>query len=102
MSKCSKLKRSLSRIKPMERVFWSFEFLSFGIVSYFVFRYSNFHQVRKKPLFVGPFQGLSSYHRSLPVVADFPTRRTKNLCFCRDAAGIPTAVSRVESPYHPQ
>ncbi len=44
MSKCSKLKRSLWRIKPMKRVFWSFEFLSFGIVSNLVLRYSNFQR----------------------------------------------------------
>jgi len=57
MSKCSKLKRSLWRIKPMKRVFWSFEFLSFGIVSNLVLLF-EFSSVEKEACSVAPFRGL--------------------------------------------
>ena len=44
------------------RAFWSFEFVSFGIVSNFVLRYSNLQRVNEN-YYVGPFQGPSSGHQ---------------------------------------
>ncbi len=38
--------------------FWSFGFVSFGIVSNFVLRYSNFSSAKENH-YVGPFQGPS-------------------------------------------
>ena len=50
------------RIVFVMKMFWSFGFVSFGIVSNFVVRYSDFSPAREDD-YVGPFQGPSSSHR---------------------------------------
>jgi hypothetical protein len=44
------------------KMFWSFGFVSFGIVSNFVLRYSDVSPAKEND-YVGPFQGHSSSHR---------------------------------------
>jgi hypothetical protein len=50
------------RIVFVMKMFWSFGFVSFGIVSNFVLRYSDFSPAKEKD-YVGPFQVRSSSHR---------------------------------------
>jgi hypothetical protein len=49
------------RIVFVMKMFWSFGFVSLGIVSNFVLRYSDFSRAKEKD-YVGPFQGPSSSH----------------------------------------
>jgi hypothetical protein len=50
------------RIVFVMKMFWSFGFVSFGIVSNFVLRYSDISPAKDND-YVGPFPGPSSSHR---------------------------------------
>ena len=50
------------RIVFVMKTFWSFGFVSFGIVSNLVLRYSDISPAKEND-YVGPIHGLSSSHR---------------------------------------
>jgi hypothetical protein len=57
------------RIVFVMKMFWSFGFVSFGIVSNFVLRYSDFSPAKEND-YVGPLPGALLKPPALPVVAD--------------------------------
>jgi hypothetical protein len=58
------------RIVLVMKVFWSFGFVSFGIVSNFVLRYSDFSPAKEND-YVSPLPGALLKPPVLPVVADY-------------------------------
>jgi hypothetical protein len=60
------------RIVLVMKVFWSFGFVSFGIVSNFVLRYSDFSPAKEND-YVSPLPGALLKPPVLPVVADWQT-----------------------------
>jgi hypothetical protein len=75
------------RIVLVMKVFWSFGFVSFGIVSNFVLRYSDFSPAKEND-YVSPLPGALLKPPVLPVVADYAS-------LARVIYGLYRALSRL-------
>ena len=80
------------RIVFVMKMFWSFGFVSFGIVSNLVLRYSDISPAKEND-YVGPFQGPSSSHRFYRWSLTSPYKgKSLSVAFCQ-APEFPAGVN---------